>query len=149
MWWTYFVIPWADILHHHRERSFFWGYGHLLIFSSVAATGAGLHVAQYFLEGQSQLSTTGAVLTVVIPVSVFIGMLYLMYAVSMRAADPFHLTLLGCTAVALVAAVVLASRGLPLAWCLVVVALAPVVTIAGYEAVGHRHMQDHLSKLRV
>jgi low temperature requirement protein LtrA len=149
LWWTYFMIPWADILHHHRERSFFWGYGHLLIFSSVAATGAGLHVAQYFLEGQSQLSTTGAVLTVVIPVSVFIGMLYLMYAVSMRAADPFHLTLLGCTAVTLVAAVVLAGRGLPLAWCLVVVALAPVVTIAGYEAVGHRHMQDHLSKLRV
>ena len=27
-------------------------------------------------------------------------------------------------------------------------AAAPVVTIVGYEAVGHRHMQDHLSKLR-
>lgn len=41
MWWTYFVMPWADILHHHRKRSFFWGYGHFLIFSSIAATGAG------------------------------------------------------------------------------------------------------------
>jgi hypothetical protein len=67
----------------------------------------------------------------------------------MRATDPFHLTLLGCTAATLVAAVVLADRGLSLAWCLAVVALAPVVTIAGYEAIGHRHMQDHLSKLRV
>jgi hypothetical protein len=66
----------------------------------------------------------------------------------MRAADPFHLTLLGGTGVALVTAVVLADRSLSLAWCLVVVALAPVVTIAGYEALGHRHMQDHLSKLR-
>jgi low temperature requirement protein LtrA len=148
MWWTYFVIPWADILHHHRERSCLWGYGHILIFSSVAGTGAGLHVAQYFLAGQSHLGTTGAVLTVVVPVAVFIGMLYLMYAVSMRAADPFHLTLLGGTGVALVTAVVLADRSLSLAWCLVVVALAPVVTIAGYEALGHRHMQDHLSKLR-
>ena len=97
MWWTYFAIPWADILHHHRERSFFWGYGHMLIFSGIAATGAGLHVAQYALEGHSRLDTAGAVLTVVVPVAVFLGMLYLMYAVSMRATDPFHLILLATT----------------------------------------------------
>jgi low temperature requirement protein LtrA len=29
-WWTYFLIPWARILSAHRERSFLWGYGHLL-----------------------------------------------------------------------------------------------------------------------
>ena len=148
MWWTYFAIPWADILHHHRERSFFWGYGHMLIYAGIAATGAGLHVAQYYLEGHSQLDITGTVLTVVVPVAVFLGMLYLMYAVSMRATDPFHLVLLAGTAAVLVAAVVLAGQGLSLAWCLVVVALAPVVTIVGYEAIGHRHLQDHLSKLR-
>ena len=148
MWWTYFVIPWADILHHHRERSFSWGYGHMLIFGGIAATGAGLHVAQYYLEGESRLDTTGAVLTVVVPVAVFIGMLYLMYAVSMRAADALHLTLLAGTAAVLVADVVLSHQGLSLAWSLVVAALAPVVTIVGYEAVGHRHLQDHLEKLR-
>lgn len=148
MWWTYFAIPWADILHHHRERSFFWGYGHMLIFSGIAATGAGLHVAQYYLEGQSQLDVTAAVLSVVIPVAVFIGMLYLMYAVSMRATDPFHLMLLAATAAVLVAAVVLPGTGVSLAWSLVVVALAPVVTIVGYEALGHRHLQDHLARLR-
>jgi hypothetical protein len=71
-----------------------------------------------------------------------------MYAVSMRATDPFHLFLLAATAGTLVAAVVLADRGLPLAWCLVVVALAPVVTIVGYEAIGHRHLEEHLTKLR-
>jgi hypothetical protein len=52
------------------------------------------------------------------------------------------------TAATLAAAVVLADRGLSLAWSLVVAALAPVVTIVGYEAVGHRHLQDHLTKLR-
>jgi len=66
----------------------------------------------------------------------------------MRAADPFHLTLLAGTAATLVAAVVLATRGVPLTWCLVVVALAPVVTIVGYEAIGHRHLDEHLSRLR-
>jgi low temperature requirement protein LtrA len=148
LWWTYFVIPWADILHHHRERSFFWGYGHMLIYAAIAAGGAGLHVAQYYLEGLSQLDITGTVLTVVVPVAVFTAMLYLLYAVSMRATDPFHLILLAGTAAVLVAAVVLAEQGVSLAWCLVVVALAPVVTIVGYEAIGHRHLQDHLSKLR-
>ena len=148
MWWIYFMIPWAEILHHHRERSFFWGYGHILIFASIAATGAGLHVAQYYLEGHSQLSITGTVLTVVVPFAVFTGMIYLMYAVSMRATDPLHLTLLAGTALVLLAAVVLAGQGLSLAWSQVVVALAPVVTIVGYEAIGYRHLQDHLSKLR-
>ncbi len=148
MWWTYFAIPWADILHHHRERSFFWGYGHILTFASIAATGAGLHVVQYYLEGHSQLGTTGTLLTVAVPVAVFTGMLYLMYAVSMRATDPFHLILLAGTAAVLVAAVVLADRGLSLSWSLVVLALAPVVTIVGFEAIGYRHLQDHLSKLR-
>ena len=148
MWWTYFAIPWADILHHHRERSFFWGYDHMLIFGGIAATGAGLHVAQFHLEGHSRLAATGAVLTVVVPVAVFLGMLYLMYAVSMRATDPFHLFLLAGTAAVLVAAVVLADQGLSLAWSMVVVALAPVVTIVGYEALGHRHLQDHLTRLR-
>jgi low temperature requirement protein LtrA len=148
MWWTYFAMPWAEILHHHRERSFFWGYGHIVIFASIAATGAGFHVAQYYLAGHSQLGTTGTVLTVVVPVAIFTGMLYLMYAVSMRATDPFHLTLLAGTGAVLAAAVVLADYGLPLAWSQAVVALAPLVTIVGYEALGYRHLQDHLSKLQ-
>jgi low temperature requirement protein LtrA len=148
MWWIYFAIPWATILHHHRERSFVWGYGHILIFASIAATGAGLHVSQYYLEGHSQLDITGTVLSVVIPVAIFSGMIGLMYAAMMRAADPFQLILLAGTAAVLAAAVVLARQGLSLAWSQVVVALAPVVTIVGYEATGYRHLQDHLSTLR-
>jgi low temperature requirement protein LtrA len=149
MWWTYFLMPWADILHHHRERSFFWGYGHMLIFASLAATGAGLHVAQYYLEGHSQLDVAGTVLTLAVPVAAFIGTLYLMYAVSMRVADPFHLALLAASVAALIAAVMLANRGLSLAWSQVVVALVPWITVVGYEVTGHRHVQEHVSKLEV
>ncbi len=75
-------------------------------------------------------------------------MLYLMYSVSMRAADPFHLTLLAGTAACLGAAVVLSGAGASLATCLVVVALAPLVTVIGYETVGHRHGQEHVERLR-
>ena len=46
-WWTYFAIPWADVLELHRERSFIWGYGHIVVFGSLVAMGAGLHVAAY------------------------------------------------------------------------------------------------------
>ena len=81
---------------HHRERSFFWGYGHMAIFGSIAATGAGLHAVQYALEEHSLLSTyrhdrspSSS------PSRCSRRCSTCMYAVSMRAADPFHLMLLG------------------------------------------------------
>jgi hypothetical protein len=55
--------------------------------------------------------------------------------------DPFHLGLLVATTVVLLLAVVLAQLGIAMAWCLVVLALAPVVTVVGYETVGHRHLE--------
>jgi hypothetical protein len=57
LWWTYFAIPWADILHHHRDR---WGYGHMLTYAAIAAGGAGLHVAQYYLATASSTSPAQA-----------------------------------------------------------------------------------------
>lgn len=148
MWWTYFAIPWGEILHYHRERSFVWGYGHMAIFGGIAATGAGLHAAELYFEDESKLGTTGTLLAVAVPVAAYLLMLFLMYAVSMRAADPFHLLLLAGTAAVVVVAVFLAASGVALAHCLVVVALAPVVTIVGYESLGHRHLDDHLEALR-
>ena len=53
MWWMYFVIPSGELLHHHRNRSFGWGYGHLPLFASIAATGVGLHVAALHIEHAS------------------------------------------------------------------------------------------------
>jgi low temperature requirement protein LtrA len=55
MWWMYFVIPSADLLHRFRDRSWGWGYGHLPMFAALAATGAGLHVAALFLEHEAHI----------------------------------------------------------------------------------------------
>jgi low temperature requirement protein LtrA len=41
MWWVYYIVPAGDMLHAHRERSFVWGYGHMVIFGAIVATGAG------------------------------------------------------------------------------------------------------------
>jgi hypothetical protein len=50
--------------------------------------------------------------------------------------DPFHISLLVGTAVVLAAAVWMAAAGVPVAWCLLIVMLAPAVTVVGYEAPG-------------
>jgi low temperature requirement protein LtrA len=147
LWWTYFILPSAEVLHVHRERSFGWGYGHMLIFGSLAASGAGLHVAAYYIDHHSALGATGTVLTVAIPVTVYMLTLYALYTVLIRERDPFHLALLAGTGAVLVLAVVLAASGVAMAWCLVVIAVAPVVTIVGYEAVGYQHQEAALSRL--
>ena len=63
----------------------------------------------------------------------------------LRQRDPFHLLLLAGTASVLVLAVVCAELGLSMSWCLVVLMLAPAVTVLGYETVGHRHLADTLT----
>ena len=61
MWWVYFMVPAAPLLHAHRERSFTFGYGHIPIFGSIVATGAGLHVAAYYIEHHSKLGSVETV----------------------------------------------------------------------------------------
>jgi len=41
MWWVYYMLPSAQILHAHRERSFVWGYSQMVIVTAIVATGAG------------------------------------------------------------------------------------------------------------
>jgi low temperature requirement protein LtrA len=147
MWWTYFVIPHGDILHARRERSFGWGYGHIPLFGAIVAVGAGLHAGAYYLDHHSELTLTGTVLTVAIPLALYLLLLYVFYAVVSRSADPFHLLLIALTVVAIVAPVLMASAGVGLTWCLLTLALAPWVTVVGYETVGHRHNAEVLAAL--
>src|SRR5687767_697398 len=73
MWWVYYMLPSARVLHAHRDRSFVWGYGQLLLVTAIVATGAGLHVAAYFIEHKAHISALATVLAVAIPVGVFLG----------------------------------------------------------------------------
>ena len=145
-WWMYFAVPWGEILVRHRERAFRFGYGHLVIFGAIAAMGAGLHVAALTLEDQAEIGATGAVLSVVIPFAVYVGMFYALYSALMRTSDPFHLGLVAGTAALLVLSVVLATAGVSVTACLAVLALAPVVNVVGYETLGHRHMAAALER---
>jgi low temperature requirement protein LtrA len=139
MWWVYYVLPSAPVLQAHRHRAFVWGYGQMLIVTAIVATGAGLHVAAYFIEHKATISPLAAVLTVAVPVSGFLGLIYVLYYYLVRRFDSFHLTLLGATAGVVVGAVVAALSGISMAACLVILMFAPAVTVVGYEMRGYRH----------
>jgi low temperature requirement protein LtrA len=138
-WWTYFVIPHGHLITAYRDRVFGWGYGHIVVFGSVVAIGAGLHAAAYYLQDHSALSATGTVLALVVPLAVYFGCLFLLYALVTRTVDPFHFLLIGLTAAVMAVSIGLAWSGLSMVWCLAVLALVPWVTVVGYETVGHRH----------
>jgi len=132
------------VLELHRERAFVWAYGHLVIFAALAAIGAGLHVAANYIDNETTLSATGTVASTAIPFAIYTLALYAIYARFTRHHDPFHLALLARTVAVLVLSVTLAALGAGVATCLVVLMFAPVVTVVGYETVGHRHVAEAL-----
>lgn len=142
MWWLYFLMPSGEALEAHRSRGFVFGYPHIFIFGSIAATGAGLHVYALYLEAQHAkhtfpLSSAGVVATVAIPVTVFILALTFIYSAMVRAD---RVQLLECALVVLLcgAAIALAALGLSLPVCLVIILLGPAIIIVIDEVLGRR-----------
>jgi low temperature requirement protein LtrA len=146
LWWNYFIVPSGDVLERHRRRSFAWGYGHIPLLAATAAVGAGLHVAAYVAEGDAEIGVVGAVLATAIPVAIASLLYFILYSILVRAFDPLHVGLVFGTMLVLGLAVVLAANGVSLGWSLIVVMLAPVVTIVGFETGGHRHMAAALDR---
>ncbi|WP_084459240.1 low temperature requirement protein A [Mycolicibacterium houstonense] len=139
MWWVYFLVPAGALLHAGRRLSFWYGYVHLAVFGSIVATGAGLHVAAYYVEGESKLGSFGTVLAVAIPVGIYLTAMFVIYTLLVGQVDFIHALLLVLSAAALVGAVALAAGGTPMSVCLLVVTAAPLVVVIGFEAIGHRH----------
>ena len=100
------------------------------------------------LEHETTIGPTATVASTTIPVAVYILALYAIYAAFTRHADPFHLSLLAGTAAVVVLSVVLAALGVGVGICLAVVMFAPVVTVLGYETLGHRHVEEALARMR-
>jgi hypothetical protein len=144
VWWVYYMLPSAQILPAHRDRSFVWGYTQLVIVTSIVAVGAGLHVAALFIEHTAHISALATVLTVAIPLSIFLGLIYALYYYLVKRFDAFHIWLLSGTAAVVAASVTAAVLGVSMAVCLMILMLAPVVTVVGYEVRGYRHQAASL-----
>jgi low temperature requirement protein LtrA len=76
MWWLYFDRPVHSMLRTGRSFAFLWGYGHLGIFSSVAAVGAGLQVAIERATGHTDVSPVLPGIAVACPVAVFLALVW-------------------------------------------------------------------------
>ena len=146
MWWVYYIVPAAPVLHARRNKSFVWGYGQILVVAAIVATGAGLHVAAYFIEHKAHIGPVGTVLSVAVPVAAYVGLVYALYTYLIGRFDRFHVFLLAGTFLVIAFAVLAAIADVNMAYCLVIVMLAPAVTVVGYELVGHRHEAEALSE---
>lgn len=65
-------------------------------------------------------------------------MICALYVLLVGRFDLFHAGLLTAAGLVLAGAVMMAGAGVDMAVCLLVVTLAPAVTVLGYELVGHR-----------
>ena len=146
LWWAYGLLPSGEILASRTDNSYLWGYLHIVLFGSVAATGAGLHVAAYYLAGEASIPEWLAVLAVAVPVAVFLITIMVIYNVLLPADVPHILRTLAVM-VLLGVAVWLATFGVPVSWCIVVIALVPAVLIIIDEVSGADDWIDRLQQL--
>ena len=133
--------------HWFRERGFTWGYGHFFVFGAIAATGAGLHVAAFVIEGVAHIGQVEALATVVVPVGVFSIALFTLYSLLLRQFDPFHIVVFSGSLLMLAIAMWAVAAGASMGTGIVLTALSPVVVVVGYETIGHRHQAAVLDRI--
>ena len=114
-----------QVLHAHRDRSFVWGYGQMVIVTAIVATGAGLHVAAYFIEHKAHIGALATVLTVAIPVGSFSDRSMRSTPIWFGRFDPFHVWLIGGTPVSSCLAVAAFAGRHQSALRLIILMLAP------------------------
>jgi low temperature requirement protein LtrA len=79
VWWLYFLEPSESGLRRRRQWSYFWGYGHYVLFAAIAAVGVGLEVAVKSVSGEHVISAVGAGYVLAVPVAVVLAVLYVLY----------------------------------------------------------------------
>lgn len=146
MWWVYFMLPAGRALQLRRHQSFLFGYGHMPIFAAIAATGAGLHVAAYFIDHEAHISGTVVVASIAVPVALFKGSLTWLYSV-MVGTDRTVITVAGGVLAVLAASVGMAAAGVSVPVCLLVIVLALGISIVIDEHRGADRLHHALEKL--
>jgi len=129
--------PWHP--HHIAER-----YGLLVIITlgeGIVGTVAALNAVVHGPQGWS----LNAALVALAGVSLTFALFVLWMSVA-GDRDPFHFALLAAAAALLLLSVLLASWGVAMAVCLVVLACAPIVTVVGFETIGYRHLSEVMKR---
>jgi hypothetical protein len=81
-----------------------------------------------------------------VPVLVYLTAIYALYTYLVGERDRFHAWLIAATLVVIAASIAAAAAGLNLTYALIILMFAPIVTVIGYEVLGHRHQAEALER---
>jgi low temperature requirement protein LtrA len=146
MWWIYFILPSGQALHLQRHRSYLFGYGHIFIFAAIAATGAGLHVAAYYIDHEAHISAAVAVASIAVPVALFKISLTALFSF-MIGLDRRVIAVTAGVVVVLAGSVALAAVGASVPVCLLVIVCALGAAIVIDERRGPERLEAALEQL--
>jgi uncharacterized membrane protein YdbT with pleckstrin-like domain len=93
------------------------------------------------------MHSIGTFVAVAVPVGVYIGALFGIYLLLIRAWDGFYASVVLIALLVLGAAAGLASAGVPTPVCLLVVTAAPAVVVTSFELLGHRRTADAVADI--
>ena len=137
MWWMYFEVPTSHLLHADRRRAIRFGYSHIPVVRRDRGHQGGLHAAAYYIDHHSALSSVG-------PSSRSPSQSGSTSARSSCSspcwsADGTATPTAGADRRRAGGRGGLAAAGVSMPVCLLIITLAPMVNILGFELFGHRH----------
>jgi low temperature requirement protein LtrA len=127
LWWVYFLQPAGEGLAHRRTWSFYWGYGHYLLFAAVAAVGAGLEVAVEVTGHHTEVGDLTAGLVVAVPVAATLVLIWMVHRPLVEHSEVPAVAVFGAAALIVVAGLFTPVAGLPVVVVTIAVVTAGVV----------------------
>lgn len=134
LWWTYFKRSYADLF-APGTGAFVAGYGHVFVFMSIAALGAGISAAVDAVQGEAQASVRALGLALAIPFAVYaltLAGLHWFADRSARASAP--------AVVASAASLVVAVAGLPMGMTVLALGLVAAASVCFHVASTNRRV---------
>ncbi|WP_105971997.1 low temperature requirement protein A [Streptomyces geranii] len=139
-WWIYFAVPIHGHLRSNRQ-SFLWGYGHYVIFASVAAIGAGLEVAVEQGVGKAHISTLSASAAVTLPTALYLITVWALHSRYFKVGTAQQLVL-PSTALLVIVCTFLGDWAVLAAGLVSALAVATGVTLTARTAAGERRAEE-------
>jgi low temperature requirement protein LtrA len=140
IWWLYFLEPAEQGLRRRRSWSYFWGYGHYLLFAAIAAIGGGLELAVDVAGHPSGIGLVAVGYSLAVPVAVVFVLLFVLHR-PFRQPDEVPGRVL-IPAAALTLLVPLAAPSVGVGAAVAAIALIGAIAVAATIAIGLRQQAD-------
>jgi len=133
LWWLYFLEPSGPLLEAHRDQGFLWGYGHFLVFASLAAVGAGIEVMTEAITHEIAAGPLLVGYSIALPVTIYLIVLWVLHLGIGGASYVRRWVIVGEVVVFL--AVPWLGLLLPISWVIVALAAAAAILVVLKTAV--------------